>query len=63
VGKEPAQRGQLLFQVQRVEDLRLDHLAGSPVDQVQPAKRCRDREVIRLSWCCEPAWQVLGPGD
>ena len=47
VGEEPAQRGQLLFQVQRVEDLRLDHLAGFPVDQVQPAKRRSDREIIR----------------
>jgi hypothetical protein len=33
VGEEPAERGHLLLQVQGVEDLRLDHLAGSPVGQ------------------------------
>lgn len=32
VGEEPAERGHLLLQVQGVEDLRLDHLAGFAVD-------------------------------
>ena len=62
VGEEPAERGHLLLQVQRVEDLRLDHLAGFPVDQVQPAERRGDREVVRPERLA-PAARVLAEGQ
>jgi hypothetical protein len=62
VGKEPAERWHLLLQVQGVEDLRLDHLAGFPVDQVQPAKRRGDREIVRSERLASAA-RVLAEGQ